>query len=73
MKTMIWNQLTDRSRHVLALACEEANAMGHNYAGTEHLLIALAGKSGGAALHVLKEAGLDEASVRSQIRKLCGA
>ncbi len=64
----IWDQLTDRGRATLAAARKEASAMGDSYIGVEHLLLALAKESDGAASHVLKGSGLDYVSAHRQVQ-----
>jgi ATP-dependent Clp protease ATP-binding subunit ClpC len=49
---------TDRAKLAIAHAQNEANALGHNYVGTEHLLIALL-REGGVGAAAMKEMGLD--------------
>ena len=51
---------TPRASHVLQGAVEVAVDMGHNYVGTEHLLLALYRYPGGIAVRVLRDLGLEE-------------
>ena len=37
----VFERFTDRARRVMVLAQEEARRLGHNFIGTEHLLIGL--------------------------------
>ena len=58
---------TPRAKRVLELALAEAAALGHDYIGTEHILLALGrGRDGGAA-KVLEELGAGPARVRGQL------
>jgi len=50
---------TDRVRKVIHLAREESNRLGHNYIGTEHLLLGLIREGGGVAITVLLNLGLE--------------
>src|SRR6266849_3156955 len=50
---------TPRAKRVLELAVEEARSLGHNYVGTEHLLLGLIREGEGVAAKVLLELGLD--------------
>jgi len=51
----------------LELAVSEATALGHNYVGTEHILIGLATEPDGAAGRALREAGADAKTVRRTV------
>lgn len=48
-----------RTKRVLQMAVEEANEMGNNYVGTEHLLLALL-REGGLAVQVLQHLGVTQ-------------
>ena len=54
----MFERFTDRARRVLALAQEEAAALGHNFFGTEHILLGLVRERDGIAGHVLREHGV---------------
>jgi ATP-dependent Clp protease ATP-binding subunit ClpA len=56
--------LNDRARHVLELATEEAHHWGHNYVGTEHLLLGLLAEAEGAAARYLRARGVQLDDVR---------
>ena len=64
--------LNDHSKHVLDLAKEEAHGLGHNYLGTEHLLLALLRDADGAAARYLAERGVGLDQVRDQVIALIG-
>lgn len=57
------DRYTERAKRVLEAALAASNDLGHNFVGTEHLLIALFDEPGGMAARVLSEAGLDKAAV----------
>src|SRR5260221_5494447 len=59
--TMTISQIpfTPRAKRVLELAVEEARSLGHNYVGTEHLLLGLIRDGEGVAAKVLLELGVD--------------
>ncbi|AZR74685.1 ATP-dependent Clp protease ATP-binding subunit ClpC [Anoxybacter fermentans] len=63
---------TPRSKKVLNLSLDEARQLGHNYIGTEHLLLGLIREGEGVAARVLKELGADLNSVRNTVIKLLG-
>jgi ATP-dependent Clp protease ATP-binding subunit ClpC len=60
-------ELTDDARRVLPLAREEAQRLGHNYIGTEHLLLAIMREGDGLAARVLVSLGVDLDRVRSAV------
>ena len=55
---------TPRAKHVLELSVDEAKLLGHNYVGTEHLLLGLIREGEGIAARVLVEFGADKRRVR---------
>ena len=55
---------TPRAKKVVELALEEANELGHNYIGTEHVLLALLREQEGIAAHVLLKLGIKLEEVR---------
>jgi ATP-dependent Clp protease ATP-binding subunit ClpA len=55
---------------VLRRSGEEALLLGHNYVGTEHLLLALAADDGTNGARVLEQVGLDAAAVRERTRQV---
>ncbi len=63
---------TPRAKRVLELAVDEARQLGHNYVGTEHLLLGLIREGEGVAARVLAELGLDRKKVREETLKLLG-
>ena len=64
---------TPRAKKALELAAEEARALGHNYIGTEHLLLGLIREGEGIASQVLLNLGLDLNTVRSEVMELLGS
>ncbi|MEZ5065185.1 MAG: ATP-dependent Clp protease ATP-binding subunit [bacterium] len=63
---------TPRAKRVLELSVEEARLFGHNYVGTEHLLLGLIREGEGVAARVLMELGADRKRVREETLKLLG-
>ncbi|MBF0331330.1 MAG: ATP-dependent Clp protease ATP-binding subunit [Candidatus Omnitrophica bacterium] len=63
---------TPRSKKALELAAEEARALGHNYIGTEHLLLGLVKEGEGMAYRVLLNLGLDLGKLRNEVMELLG-
>lgn len=64
---------TPRSKKALELSAEEARALGHNYIGTEHLLLGLVKEGEGMAYRVLLNLGLDLGKLRSEVMELLGS
>ncbi|MGE5599045.1 MAG: ATP-dependent Clp protease ATP-binding subunit [Bacteroidota bacterium] len=64
--------LTPRAKRVLELALDEGRQLGHNYVGTEHLILGLIRESEGVAAQVLKNMGLDLEKVRKQVLSQLG-
>ena len=63
---------TPRAKMVLEGSLEEARQLGHNYIGTEHLLLGLVGQSEGIAACVFKKVRVDRSKVRSKIIRSLG-
>ncbi|WP_094585195.1 ATP-dependent Clp protease ATP-binding subunit [Synechococcus sp. BO 8801] len=63
---------TPRAKRVLELSLEEARQLGHNYIGTEHLLLGLIREGEGVAVRVLENLGVDLAKVRTQVIRMLG-
>jgi len=63
---------TPRAKRVLELSLEEARQLGHNYIGTEHLLLGLIKEGEGVATRVLENLNVDLSKVRSQIIRSLG-
>ncbi len=59
--------LTPRAKKVIELAAEEARRLGHNYIGTEHLLLGLVREGEGIAAGVLESLGVSLEKVRQQV------
>jgi ATP-dependent Clp protease ATP-binding subunit ClpC len=57
---------TPRAKRVLELSLEEARQLGHNYIGTEHLLLGLLREGEGVAARVLENLGADPSNIRTQ-------
>ena len=61
---------TSRVKKVIEISFEEARRMGHNYVGTEHLLLGLLIEGEGIAAHVLNDLGVTLNSARREIERL---
>jgi ATP-dependent Clp protease ATP-binding subunit ClpA len=64
--------VTPRAKKVLELSLREAKQLGHNYIGTEHILLGLVREGEGVAAQVLVKLGADLARVRQQVVQVLG-
>ena len=64
---------TPKAKKVMELAMDEAISLGHNYVGTEHLLLGLLREGEGVASQVLINLGLDLNKVRNEVMRLLGS
>ena len=63
---------TPRAKKVMELSLREALQLGHNYIGTEHILLGLIHEGDGVAAQVLAHLGADLNTVRQQVIQLIG-
>jgi ATP-dependent Clp protease ATP-binding subunit ClpC len=68
----MFGQFTEKARRVVIYAQEEARRMGHNFVGTEHLLLGLIRESNSLPAKVLQSLGLDLETVRGEVLKATG-
>jgi len=61
---------TSRVKKVIEISFEEARQLGHNYVGSEHLLLGLLSEGEGIAAHVLQDLGATLDKVRAEIERL---
>jgi len=61
---------TPRAKKVLELSLREALQMGHNYIGTEHILLGLLREGEGVAARVLNSLGITLTSVKVKVKEL---
>ncbi len=64
---------TPRAKKSLQFAVEEARNLGHNYVGTEHILLGLIREGDGVAARILRSMGVDLENVREETLKLLGS
>ncbi|BCB82147.1 Clp protease N-terminal domain-containing protein [Phytohabitans flavus] len=69
----MFERFTDRARDVVKGAQVEARELHHRYIGTEHILLALLGESGGLAATVLRDAGVLPEQVGADVRAAIGS
>src|SRR5256886_15655265 len=61
---------TSRVKKVIEISFEEARRMGHNYVGTQHLLLGLVIEGEGIAAHTLDDLGANIEKARTEIERL---
>jgi ATP-dependent Clp protease ATP-binding subunit ClpA len=68
----MFERFTDRARRVVVLAQEEARLLGHNYIGTEHILLGLVHEQEGIAAKTLEQLGISLEAARSKVESIIG-
>lgn len=66
------NRFTEKAENALRYAQESAQQMGHNYVGTEHILIGLLKEGEGVASRALQSQGITEQKVMDKIDEFIG-
>jgi ATP-dependent Clp protease ATP-binding subunit ClpC len=61
---------TPRAKKVLEFALREALQLGHNYIGTEHLLLGIVREGSGTATQILTELGVELSSLRDKVLEM---
>jgi ATP-dependent Clp protease ATP-binding subunit ClpC len=73
MLIVMFERFTDRARHAVVLAQEEARRLHHNYIGTEHVLLGLLGEPGGIACRALQGFGMSLEGTRHDVAAIVSA
>jgi ATP-dependent Clp protease ATP-binding subunit ClpC len=68
----MFERYTDRARRVVVLAQDEARMLGHDYIGTEHILLGLIREGEGVAARALESLGISRDAVRQQVEEITG-
>jgi ATP-dependent Clp protease ATP-binding subunit ClpC len=68
----VFERFTERARQVVVLAQDESRALGHDYIGTEHILLGLLREQEGLAARVLESFDLTTEEVRAQVVSIVG-
>jgi ATP-dependent Clp protease ATP-binding subunit ClpC len=68
----MFGRFTERAQKVMLLAQEEAKRLGHNYVGTEHLLLGLIQEGEGIAAKALASMGIESRTVRDAVENMIG-
>ncbi|MFW6189285.1 MAG: ATP-dependent Clp protease ATP-binding subunit [Planctomycetota bacterium] len=66
----MYDRLTEKTRKVINYARQEAQRLGHQYIGTEHLLLGLVREGTGMAATVLQRLGVESKRVRLEVEKV---
>jgi ATP-dependent Clp protease ATP-binding subunit ClpA len=69
----VFERFTQRARHAVVLAQEEARGLQHHYIGTEHLLLGLIREEEGIAARVLASLDVTLERVRARVLQIVGA
>lgn len=64
---------TPRAKRVMELAIDESRKLGHNYVGTEHILLGLIREGDGVAAQVLTNLGISLEKAQAEVLNLLGA
>jgi ATP-dependent Clp protease ATP-binding subunit ClpC len=72
MLAHVFERFTERARHVIVLAQEEARILNHNYIGTEHLLLGLVREEEGVAAQALRSLDLSLDVIRQNVEEIIG-
>src|SRR6058998_750629 len=68
----MFERFTERARRAVVLAQDEARRLGHNYIGTEHVLLGLLREEEGIAARVLGSLGVTLDGVRGRVAEIVG-
>jgi len=68
----MWEPFTERARRSIVLAQEEAQRLGNNYIGTEHLLLGIISEGESVAAKVLEALGVNLQKVRNEVESIVG-
>jgi len=68
----MFERFTEKAIKVIMLAQEEARRLGHNFVGTEQILLGLIGEGTGIAAKVLKSMGINLKDARVEVEKIIG-
>jgi ATP-dependent Clp protease ATP-binding subunit ClpC len=71
-RTGVFNRFNEDARSIVVRSQREAAELGHNYIGTEHLLLGILGGSQDRTARVLMTLGVDRAKVREAIVQAVG-
>ena len=64
-----FNYFTEKANHVINLAITSAEELGHNYIGSEHLLLGILKEDAGLGAQALRESGVQTEDVEKLIKE----
>ena len=65
----MFDKFSDRARKIIVYAKEEAQRLGHDYLGTEHILLGIIKDGSGVAIAVLEKLGVDLEKIKVDIEE----
>lgn len=68
----MFERFTEKALQVIMLAQEESRRLGHNFVGTEQILLGLIGENSGVAFKALKSAGVKIKDARLEVERIVG-
>jgi ATP-dependent Clp protease ATP-binding subunit ClpC len=68
----VFERFTEKAIKVVMLSQEESRRLGHNFVGTEQILLGLIGEGTGVAFKVLRDEGLNLKDARMQVERIIG-
>jgi ATP-dependent Clp protease ATP-binding subunit ClpA len=68
----MFERFTDRARRVVVVAQEESRSLGHDYIGTEHILLGILGAGESVAVRALASLGVSLEAARQQVEEIAG-
>ncbi|XP_061989047.1 chaperone protein ClpC, chloroplastic-like isoform X2 [Rosa rugosa] len=71
-KATSFDRFSEKAIKAILLAQEETMRIGHNFVGTEHILLGLVGEGTGIAAKVLKSIGINLKGARVEVKKIIG-
>lgn len=66
----MWERMTDRARKCMALAQQAAQNMGHEWVGSEHILVGLCKEGSGVASNVLRNLDVSLAKILTEVQRI---
>lgn len=68
----MFERFTERALQVIMMSQEESRRLGHNFVGTEQILLGLLGEGCGVAINAVREYGITIRKVRMEVERLIG-
>ncbi len=66
----MWDRFTEGGQKVITLAMEEAHRLGHNYLGTEHILLGILREGNNIAIQALERAGVSSTDLKTKLEDI---